>query len=69
MSDELKRKFIITRTVEITLEVEASDPKEAIEIYYENEFEGEYDEQTVEMWDVTDDDNHKRVSNREFEDR
>lgn len=62
-------KYIITRTVEITLEIEADNPKDAIREYYENESEGEYDEQHVEMWDVTDDNRHKRVRNSEFEDQ
>ena len=62
-------KYIITRTVEITLELEADNPKEAMQAYYEDESEGEYSELEVEMWDVTDDNLHKRVCNSEFEDQ
>ena len=62
-------KYIIVRTVEITLELEADNPKEAMQAYYQDELEGEFDEQSVEMWDVTNDDLHQRICNSEFEDQ
>ena len=59
-------KYIVRRTIEVTLEVEASDPKEASRVYYANESEGDYNELDIEMWDVTDDNHHSRVDITEW---
>lgn len=60
-------KYIIRRTVEITMEVECVDPKEASRIFYANESsEGEYNELDLEMWDVTNDNLHERIDITEW---
>jgi hypothetical protein len=60
-------RYIVRRTVEIILEVEATDPKEASRIYFSNEStDGDYHELDLEMWDVTDERNHSKVILREW---
>lgn len=56
-------KYTITRTVDITLEVEADTLVQALQKYYLNEHEGEYDEVNIEVWD---DDARKRIGDEEI---
>lgn len=60
-------KYIVTRTVQITTEWEAEDPKEAYEMHCANEWDAnDISEEDVEIWDVTNPNLHTKVNNLDW---
>lgn len=60
-------RYIVTRTITITTEWDAENPKEAYETHLCNEWDShDIEEQEVEIWDVTNPKLHERIDITEW---
>lgn len=60
-------KYIVTRTITIKTEWDASDPKEAYEFHLGNEWDAyDIEEVHLEIWDVTNPELHTKVNTLEW---